>query len=55
VGSKIAKYDAKLKMSRAEAEMAKLAQDFHFDVTTDFGQIEQVIQDFRRQLVGAGR
>ena len=32
-------------MSRAEAEMAKLAQDFNFDVTTDFGQIEQVIQD----------
>jgi hypothetical protein len=32
-------------MSRAEAEMAKLAQSFNFDVTTDFGQIEQVIQD----------
>jgi phage shock protein A len=45
VREKIAKYDAELKMSRAEAEMAKLAQDFHFDVTTDFGQIEQVIQD----------
>ena len=25
--------------------MAKLAQDFHVDVTTDFGQIESVIQD----------
>jgi phage shock protein A len=45
VKEKIAKYDAELKMSRAEAEMAKLAQDFHFDVTTDFGQLEQVIQD----------
>jgi phage shock protein A len=45
IRDKIAKYDAELKMSRAEAEMAKLAQDFHFDVTTDFGQIEQVIQD----------
>jgi phage shock protein A len=45
VRDKIAKYDAELKMSQAEAEMAKLAQDFHFDVTTDFGQIEQVIQD----------
>jgi phage shock protein A len=45
VREKIAKYDAELKMSRAEAEMAKLAQDFHFDVTTDFGQIEQVVQD----------
>ena len=32
-------------MSRAEAELAKLSQDFNFDVTTDFGQIEQVIQD----------
>jgi phage shock protein A len=42
---KIQKYDAELKMSRAEAEVAKLAQDFHFDVTTDFGQIEQVVQD----------
>jgi phage shock protein A len=42
---KIQKYDAELKMSRAEAEMAKLAQDFHFDVTTDFGQAEQILQD----------
>jgi phage shock protein A len=45
VRTKIAKYDAELKMSRAEAEMAKLATSFNFDVTTDFGQIEQVIQD----------
>ncbi len=45
VREKIQKYDAELKMSRAEAEMAKLATDFNFDVTTDFGQIEQVIQD----------
>lgn len=45
VREKIQKYDAELKMSRAEAEMAKLAQSFDFDVTTDFGQIEQVIQD----------
>jgi phage shock protein A len=45
IKDKIHKYDAELKMSRAEAEMAKLAQDFKFDVTTDFGQIEQVIQD----------
>jgi phage shock protein A len=42
---KIQKYNAELKMSRAEAEMAKLAQDLHFDVTTDFGQIEQVVQE----------
>jgi phage shock protein A len=45
IRNKIAKYDADLKMSAAEAEMAKLAQDFHVDVTTDFGQIESVIQD----------
>ncbi len=45
VKDKIQKYDAELKMSRAEAEMAKLATDFNFDVTTDFGQIEQVIND----------
>jgi phage shock protein A len=45
VRDKITKYDAELKMSRAEAEMAELAKSFDFDVTTDFGQIEQVIQD----------
>jgi len=45
VRDKITKYDAELKMSRAEAELAQLAQSFEFDVTTDFGQIEQVIQD----------
>jgi phage shock protein A len=45
VKAKIQKYDAELKMSRAEAEMAKLAQSFDFNITTDFGQIEEVIQD----------
>lgn len=45
IREKIAKYDAELKMSRAEAELAELAQTFNFDVTTDFGQIEQVMQD----------
>lgn len=45
VRDKIAKYDAELKMSRAEAEMAQLASDLNFDVTTDFGQIEQVINE----------
>jgi phage shock protein A len=45
IKEKIAKYDAELKLSKAEAEMAKLAQDFNFDVTTDFGQIEDVLQD----------
>jgi phage shock protein A len=45
VRAKIQKYDAELKMSKAEAEMAKLAQSFNFDVTTDFGEMEQVIQE----------
>jgi len=45
VRDKITKYDAEIKMSKAEAEMAKLAESFNFDVTTDFGQIEEVIQD----------
>ena len=45
VRDKIARYDADLKMSAAEAEMARLAQDFHVNVTTDFGQLESSIQD----------
>jgi len=45
VREKIQKYDAELKMSRAEAEMAKLAQSVNFDVTTDFGQLEQIMED----------
>jgi len=44
VREKIQKYDAELKMSAAEAEVAALAQSFNMDVTTDFGQIEQMIQ-----------
>ena len=45
VREKIQKYDAELKMSRAEAEVAKLSESFNFDMTTDFGQIEAVIED----------
>ncbi len=45
IRTKIARYDADLKMSAAEAEMARLAQDFHVDVTTDFGQLESSIQE----------
>jgi phage shock protein A len=41
---KIQKYDAELKMSSAEAEIAKLAESFEMNLTTDFGQIESVIQ-----------
>lgn len=42
---KIQRYDADLKMSKAEAELAQLAHNFNFNVTTDFGQIEQEVQD----------
>jgi phage shock protein A len=45
VREKIQKYQADLKMSQAEAELARLSQSFNFDVTTDFGQVEQLIQE----------
>lgn len=41
---KILKYDAELKMSAAEAEIAKLSETFDVNLTTDFGEIESVIQ-----------
>lgn len=44
VREKIEKYDAELKMSEAEAEIAKLSESFEMNITTDFGQLEQVIQ-----------
>ena len=44
VQEKIHKYDAELKMSEAEAEVAKLAQSFDLNVTTDFGQLETMLQ-----------
>ena len=44
VREKIQRYDAELKMSAAEAEIAQLSESFDMDVTTDFGQIENVIQ-----------
>ncbi len=44
IRDRIARYDADLKMSAAEAELSRLAQDFHFSVTTDFGQLESAIQ-----------
>jgi phage shock protein A len=45
VQMKIRKYDAEIKMSTAEAEMAKLAYSFDFNITTDFGELENIIQD----------
>ncbi len=44
VREKIQKYDAEIKMSSAEAEIAALSQTFEMDVTTDFGQLETIIQ-----------
>jgi phage shock protein A len=44
VREKIEKYDAELRMSEAEAEVAKLAETFDMNVTTDFGELETVIQ-----------
>jgi phage shock protein A len=41
---KITKNDAELKMSAAEAEIAKLSETFNVNLTTDFGEIESVIQ-----------
>ncbi|QEH36731.1 PspA/IM30 family protein [Aquisphaera giovannonii] len=45
IRERIARYDAELKMSAAEAEMARLAQEFRVDSTTDFGRLESQIQD----------
>ena len=45
VREKIKRYEADLKMSNAEAELARLSQSFNFDVTTDFGELENVIQE----------
>jgi phage shock protein A len=45
VKNKIAKYDADLKMSKAESELSELAHQFDFNLTTDFGQAESMIQD----------
>jgi phage shock protein A len=44
VREKIRKYDAELKMSAAEAEIAQISESFDMNMTTDFGQIESVIQ-----------
>ena len=44
VRAKIEKYDAELRMSEAEAEIAKLSESFDMNLTTDFGQLEHVIQ-----------
>lgn len=45
VKQRIDRQEAELKMSEAEAEVAKLAEQFNFNITTDFGQIEGVLQE----------
>lgn len=52
---KITKYDAELKMSAAEAEIAKLSESFDMNLTTDFGVIESVIQQKIDQNRGRAR
>jgi phage shock protein A len=44
VREKIQRYDAELRMSEAEAEIAKLSESFEMNLTTDFGQLENLIQ-----------
>jgi phage shock protein A len=44
VREKIQHYHAELKMSAAEAEIAKISESFEMNMTTDFGEIESVIQ-----------
>ena len=45
IKDRIKKYDAEIKMSRAEAELSELASAYNFDLTTDLGQIESVLQE----------
>jgi phage shock protein A len=45
IKEKMHKYDAELKLSRAEAELSELAGTFNFDITTDLGQVEQELQN----------
>src|SRR6185295_19165238 len=52
---KIQKYDTELKMSAAEAEIAKLSETFDMNLTTDFGQIEAFIQQKIDQNRGTAR
>lgn len=44
VREKIRQYDAELKMSAAEAEIAQISESFDMNVTTDFGEVESMIQ-----------
>jgi phage shock protein A len=45
VRGKIARYDAALKVSRAEADLARVVQEFSVDLATDFRQVERAVQE----------
>jgi phage shock protein A len=45
VRAKIARYDAALKVSRAEADLARVAQEFSVELATDFRQVERAVQE----------
>ncbi len=55
VREKIQRYDAELKMAEAEAEIAKLSESFDMNVTTDFGEIETVVQQRIDRARGSAR
>jgi len=44
VRDRIQKYHAELKMSEAEAEIAQISESFDMNVTTNFGEVENLIQ-----------
>jgi len=44
VRERIQKYHAELKMSEAEAEIAQISESFDMNVTTNFGEVENLIQ-----------
>lgn len=45
VRGKIARYDAALKLSRAEADLARVVQEFSAELATDFRRVEQAVQE----------
>jgi len=52
---RIKQYEAELKMSEAEADVARISQGFDFDVTTDFSQFEDIVQSKINKNKGAVR
>lgn len=44
VKDRIARYDAELRMSKTESEIARLGESLDFSVTTDLGELENILQ-----------